>query len=73
MTPNKQDRPGFDRRMNRDEINACPMAQWTGPVYVVRTKDEMAAAMPKLAGQTLLGFDTESRGGGAYGFPPLRE
>ena len=61
MTPNKQDRPGFDRRMNRDEINACPMAQWTGPVYVVRTKDEMAAAMPKLAGQTLLGFDTESR------------
>lgn len=54
-------RLGFDRRMSKDEINACPMERWTGPVSVVRTKDELAVAMSKLAGHTLLGFDTETR------------
>ncbi|MBU0943920.1 MAG: 3'-5' exonuclease domain-containing protein 2 [Proteobacteria bacterium] len=47
--------------MSKDEINACPMAQWTGPVLVVRTNDQMAEAVPRLASQTLLGFDTETR------------
>jgi ribonuclease D len=47
--------------MDKEEINACPMAQWTGSVSVVRTGAELAAAMAKLAGQTLLGFDTETR------------
>lgn len=55
------DRPGFTRRMDKDEINACPMAQWTGPVHVVRTAAELATALPKLADQSLLGFDTETR------------
>lgn len=60
--PHRQtDRPGFTRRMDKEEINACPMAQWSGPVSVVRTGAELAAAMAKLAGQTLLGFDTETR------------
>ncbi|HIJ78250.1 MAG: 3'-5' exonuclease domain-containing protein 2 [Desulfobulbaceae bacterium] len=61
MTYNDTDRPGFDRRMSKDEINLCPMAHWTGPVSVVRTKDELTAAMAKLAGHDLLGFDTETR------------
>lgn len=61
MINSKKDRPGFDRRMSKDEINACPIAQWTGPVYVVRNKDELTEAMHKLGGQTLLGFDTETR------------
>lgn len=55
------ERPGFSRRMEKTEINACPMQQWTGPVTVVRTSAELAAAMTRLAGQTLLGFDTETR------------
>lgn len=60
--PHRQtDRPGFTRRMDKEEINACPMAQWDGPVSVVRTAAELAVAMSKLAGQTLLGFDTETR------------
>lgn len=54
-------RPGFDHRMSKEEINACPMAQWCGPVSVVRTEAELAAALLKLSGQTLLGFDTETR------------
>ncbi|MCD6389465.1 MAG: 3'-5' exonuclease domain-containing protein 2 [Desulfobulbaceae bacterium] len=61
MTNNDTDRPGFDRRMSKDEINDCPMERWTGPVSVIRTRDELTAATRKLAGQTLLGFDTETR------------
>lgn len=61
MTHNETDRPGFDRRMNKHEINACPIECWTGPITVVRTRDNLAAAMRKLAGHTLLGFDTETR------------
>jgi ribonuclease D len=61
MTKNKTDRPGFDRRMSKDEINDCPMKRWNGPTIVIRNKDELAAAMDKLAGHTLLGFDTETR------------
>lgn len=61
MTDSATGRPGFDRRMSKNEINACPMVGWTGPVSVVRTKDELALAITKLADQTLLGFDTETR------------
>jgi len=61
MTNSDQDRPGFDRRMDKDEINACPMRQWDGPISVVRTGSELEAAMAKLSGETLLGFDTETR------------
>ncbi len=61
MIHNKTGRPGFDRRMSKDEINACPVGRWTGPVSVVRTKNELAVAMRKLAGHDLLGFDTETR------------
>jgi ribonuclease D len=61
MTHSETDRPGFDRRMSKDEINSCPMEQWTGPTSIVRTWDELATAMAKLAGHALLGFDTETR------------
>jgi ribonuclease D len=61
MTENIPGRPGFDRRLSKSEINACPMQGWTGPVQVVRTAPELEAAMEQLAGQTLLGFDTETR------------
>jgi ribonuclease D len=61
MIQSKTGRPGFDRRMSKDEINDCPIKRWTGRTSVVRNSDELAAAMPKLASQTLLGFDTETR------------
>ena len=61
MIHSKTNRPGFDRRMSKDEINDCPVARWEGPVRVVRTKEELPPAMHKLAGETLLGFDTETR------------
>jgi len=72
MSHKPADRPGFTRRMEKEEINVCPMAQWTGPVSVVRTSQELAAAMAKLAGQTVLGFDTETRPAYTVGesYPP---
>jgi len=54
-------RPGFDRRMSKDEINVCPVKRWTGRTSVVRSSQELEAAMTRLAGHSLLGFDTETR------------
>lgn len=72
MIHSETGRPGFDRRMSKDEINACPIARWTGPVSIVRTKNEMTAAVRKLAGHSLLGFDTETRPARTKGesYPP---
>lgn len=61
MADTKTDRPGFDRRMSKEEINACPMKGWEGPVSVIRNSKDLDTAMSKLAGHTLLGFDTETR------------
>jgi len=54
-------RPGFAHRMTKEEINACPMRRWEGPVHVVRTAEELGRAVRALAGETILGFDTETR------------
>lgn len=61
MTCRAPGRPGFDRQMTKEEINACPIEQWAGPVSVVRTADELDRAVDHLARHTLLGFDTETR------------
>ena len=61
MIHSETNRPGFDRRMSKDEINNCPIARWEGPVRVVRSKEELLTVIHKLAGETLLGFDTETR------------
>jgi ribonuclease D len=72
MTHQEKGRPGLARRMSREEINSCPIGQWTGPVRVVRTRDELVEAMRRLAGQDLLGFDTETRPAHTRGenYPP---
>ncbi len=54
-------RPGFDRRMTKDEINACPVTRWEGPVELVRSAGELAAAVRALEQESVLGFDTETR------------
>jgi len=61
MSDNPTGRPGFDRRMTRDEINACPVARWDGPVDIVRTRAEAEAAVRQLEREPVLGFDTETR------------
>jgi len=61
MTETATGRPGFDRRMSRDEINSRPVKHWTGQTSVIRNRNGLSAAMPRLAGHSLLGFDTETR------------
>ena len=61
MTQNDTDRPGFDRRMSKDEINGYPIMRWTGRTSVVRNKDDLVTAVDRLANHNLLGFDTETR------------
>lgn len=61
MTQNDTYRPGFDRRMSKDEINGCPIMRWTGRTSVVRNENDLITAVDRLAGHNLLGFDTETR------------
>ncbi len=51
----------FPQRLTKNEINACPITKWQGPVHVIRTAGELADAVRHLAKETLLGFDTETR------------
>ena len=54
-------RPGFDRRMTKEEINNCPIRKWNGPVHVIRSNKRMTNAVEQLSRETILGFDTETR------------
>lgn len=54
-------RPGFDRRMTKEEINNCPIRKWNGPVHVIRSSERMIEAVELLSREAILGFDTETR------------
>lgn len=60
--------------MSKDEINACPIKQWDGPIFIVDSKDKLTQALDLLARESLLGFDTETRPAykkGQYYLPSL--
>ncbi len=59
--PGSRARSGFDRRMTREEINARPIKKWTGPIHLIRTREEVQEAARRLGRERLLGFDTETR------------
>jgi molybdopterin synthase catalytic subunit len=48
-------------RISRDEINALPMRSYEGPIHLVDADELVAPACEALAGEKLLGFDTETR------------
>lgn len=54
-------RSGFDHRMDREEINSLPIWSYPGRLVLVRTPAELAAVLPTLAEEKLLGFDTETK------------
>jgi ribonuclease D len=49
------------RKISKAEINELPLISWEGNIQILNTSDEMAAAVEKLKGETVLGFDTETR------------
>lgn len=60
-TTGKPERPGFDRRMTREEINTLPIQRYDGPVEVIRNRAELTEAVGHLLKEKVLGFDTETR------------
>lgn len=51
----------YKRKITKEEINDLPLHRYEGLVEVVRTEEELAAAVAKMRQETLLGFDTETR------------
>ena len=49
------------KSISKNEINELPLIFWEGPVELVETISEMETAVLALDGETILGFDTETR------------
>ncbi|WP_285906586.1 3'-5' exonuclease [Pseudodesulfovibrio pelocollis] len=49
------------RPFTKDDINTLPLRRYEGPVAVVRTEKQRTQALREMEGETLLGFDTETR------------
>lgn len=49
------------RKIDKAEINALPLIAWEGPIAVLETVQEMESAVERLMGESILGFDTETR------------
>ena len=48
-------------RMSKEEINACPIKKYEGPVCLVRSRKELTRMVGQLEQESVLGFDTETR------------
>ena len=48
-------------QLSKEAINELPMLAYEGEVLLVQTEGELSRALNSLRGETLLGFDTESR------------
>ncbi len=62
MTTDTTDIPArYLRSFTKDEINEMPLRRYEGEIKLVRTKAERDRALEEMAGESLLGFDTETR------------
>jgi len=48
-------------RIDKEAINLLPIGRWEGPTHLVRTSQEVHAAVICLSQTVVLGFDTETR------------
>lgn len=51
----------IQRRLTSEEINTLPLVHYEGPLTVVRSEQQLSAALPALRAEPVLGFDTETR------------
>ena len=51
----------FLRAMSREEINELPIRRYEGAVRLVASAQDLEPAMADLLGETVIGFDTETR------------
>ena len=54
-------KPGFDRRMTKDEINQLPLKRYERKVFVVNIHDDAEKAASALSKESVIGFDTEKQ------------
>lgn len=60
-TQSATERPGFDRKMTNQELVQLPLRAYEGPILVIHDEEQLPHALEILAGETVLGFDTETR------------
>ena len=63
---------GARPKLTREQINLLPIGQYDGPIRIVASREQARQALGELAGQRLLGFDTETRAAFRVGehYPP---
>ena len=49
------------KSISKAEINELPLIAWEGPIEVIENEEAAVQAIEKLSGETVLGFDTETR------------
>lgn len=54
-------RPGFDRKMTREEISRLPIRRYEGPVHVVRRPEDVDEAVERIGTPRVVGFDVETK------------
>ena len=47
--------------ITEEEMNRLPRKEFDGEIFLIDTRDKLDKTMPLLEGETLLGFDTETR------------
>ena len=65
-------RPGFDRRMTKEEINDCPIIKFEGTIQLIDSEKDAHESIAILKKERILGFDTETKPAFKKGqhFPP---
>ncbi|MBL8765710.1 MAG: 3'-5' exonuclease domain-containing protein 2, partial [Phycisphaerae bacterium] len=53
--------PANSLGIDSEQINALPLRSYTGPISIVSTAADLAAASLYLRDERVLGFDTETR------------
>ena len=48
-------------QISRDEVNTLPIRRYDGPVVVVENAAQLAGALQDILGESVVGFDTETR------------
>lgn len=48
-------------RMTKEQINACPIKKYQGPIHLIQKPDQVEQAVGQLEKEKVLGFDTETR------------
>lgn len=59
--PTLVERLGLPATISKEELALLPLTRFEGPVHLVRTNAEIAAAVEALLRETVLGVDTETR------------